>query len=64
MPIDADDLEPAKKKVEPLNLDTLSIAELEAYISRLSAEIERAKAKIAAKQAHRNAAGSIFGSKS
>ena len=61
MPIDAEDLEPVKKRIEPLNLDALSIAELEAYIAQLSAEIERTKAKIAAKKAHRDAAGSIFG---
>ena len=53
MPIDADDLEPVKKRIEPLNLDTLSIEELESYIAQLSAEIERTKAKIAAKKAHR-----------
>ena len=63
MPIDADDLEPVKKRVEPLNLDTLSIEELEIYIGQLSAEIERAKAKIAVKKAHRDAAGSVFGSR-
>ena len=62
MPIDADDLEPVKKRIEPLNLDTLSIAELEAYIAQLTAEIERTKAKIAAKKAHRDAASTIFGS--
>jgi uncharacterized small protein (DUF1192 family) len=64
MPIDADDLEPVKKRIEPLNLDTLSIEELESYIAQLSAEIERTKGKIAAKKAHRDAAGAIFGRKS
>ena len=64
MPIDADDLEPVKKRIEPLNLDTLSIEELESYIAQLSAEIERTKAKIAAKKAHRDAAGANFGRKS
>jgi uncharacterized small protein (DUF1192 family) len=44
MPIDTDDLEPMKPKIQPLNLDTLSIAELEAYILQLGAEIERTKA--------------------
>ena len=60
MPIDTDDLEPVKKKIEPLNLDSMSIGELEAYVAQLTAEIERAKAKIAAKKAHRDAAGSVF----
>jgi uncharacterized small protein (DUF1192 family) len=63
MPIDADDLEPVKKRIAPLNLDTLSIEELEAYIAQLTAEIERTKAKIAAKKAHRDAASTIFGSR-
>lgn len=63
MPIDADDLEPVKKGIAPLNLDTLSIEELEAYIAQLTAEIERTKAKIAAKKAHRDAASTIFGSR-
>ncbi len=63
MPIDTDELEPVKKRIEPLNLDTLSIAELEAYIAQLTSEIERTKAKIAAKKAHRDAASTIFGSR-
>ena len=63
MPIDADELEPVKKRIEPLNLDTLSIAEQEADIAQLTAEIERTKAKIDAKKAHRDAASTIFGSR-
>jgi uncharacterized small protein (DUF1192 family) len=63
MPIDTDELEPVKKRIEPLNLDALSIAELEAYIGQLTGEIERARAKIAAKKAHRDAASSVFGSR-
>ena len=63
MPIDTDELEPVKKRIEPLNLDPLSIAELEAYIAHLNGEIERARAKIAAKKAHRDAASSVFGTR-
>ncbi|HVG81955.1 MAG TPA: DUF1192 family protein [Methylomirabilota bacterium] len=63
MPIDTDELEPVKKRIEPLNLDPLSIAELEAYIAQLNGEIERARAKIAAKKAHRDAASSVFGTR-
>ena len=63
MPIDADDLEPPKKKIEPLNLDVMSIDELEAYIAQLTAEIDRVKAKIATKKAHRDAISSLFGSR-
>jgi uncharacterized small protein (DUF1192 family) len=63
MPIDTDELEPVKKRIEPLNLDSLSIAELESYIAQLNGEIERVRAKIAAKKAHRDAASSVFGSR-
>jgi uncharacterized small protein (DUF1192 family) len=63
MPIDTDELEPVKKRIEPLNLDALSIAELESYIAQLNGEIERARAKIAAKKAHRDAASSVFGTR-
>ena len=61
MPIDADELEPPKKKVEPLNLEIMSIEELEAYIVQLTSEIDRAKEKIDSKKAHRDAASAIFG---
>ena len=63
MPIDTDELEPVKKRIEPLNLDALSIAELESYIAQLNGEIERARGKIAAKKAHRDAASSVFGTR-
>lgn len=63
MPIDTDDLEPPKKRIEPLNMDMMSIAELEAYIAQLTSEIDRAKEKIAAKKAHRDAASKVFGRK-
>ena len=63
MPIDTDELEPVKQRIEPLNLDALSIAELESYIAQLNGEIERARAKIAAKKAHRDAASSVFGTR-
>jgi len=61
MPIDTDDLEPPKKKLEPMNLDAMSIAELEGYIVQLTGEIDRVKEKIAAKKAHRDAASAVFG---
>ncbi|MCI0430591.1 MAG: DUF1192 domain-containing protein [Rhodospirillales bacterium] len=60
MPIDTDDLEPPKKKLEPINLDAMSIEELEGYIAQLTGEIDRVKAKIAAKRAHRDAVSSLF----
>jgi len=58
--MDIEDLEPRKKSVQPKNLDTLSIEELNFYIAELQAEIERARAKIAVKEAHRAGAASLF----
>lgn len=60
MALDTDDLEPAKKKAPVKDLASLSVAELQNYIATLEAEIERARATIEAKQAHRNAADSLF----
>ena len=61
MPIDTDDLEPQRPKLQPLNLDAMSIAELEGYIGQLTAEIDRVKSKIAAKKAHHAAVQGLFG---
>ncbi len=60
MPIDADDLEPSKKKPAPKDLTVMSVAELQQYIATLEAEIERARAAIAAKDVQRSAAESLF----
>lgn len=50
----------ARTLLIPPILDTLSVAELEAYITDLNAEIERVKADIAKKQAHMKAVEGIF----
>ena len=42
------------------SLETLSIAELEARITALMAEIERVNREIAAKKAHEAAAAAVF----
>jgi len=42
------------------DLDPLSIAELEARIATLEAEIVRSRAKIAAMQSHRASADAVF----
>ncbi len=63
MALDTDDLEPRPvpaAKAPPKDLGVLSVAELNDYIAGLEAEIERARAAIAAKQAHRSAAESLF----
>lgn len=42
------------------NLETLSVAELEARIAALHAEIERVRAELDKKRAHEAAASAIF----
>lgn len=44
----------------PPPLDELGVAELDAYITDLEAEIARVKAKIATKDAHKAAAAAFF----
>lgn len=50
----------AKKKQAPKDLSSLSIDELETYISDLKAEITRSEDEIRRKKAHHAAASSIF----
>ncbi len=58
--MDADDLEPAKVKPSLRNLETLSIEALNDYVAGLEAELERARAMIATKEAARTSANSVF----
>ena len=58
--MDIEDLEPRKKAPTPVNLDPLSIEELNDYIAALEAEIARVKAKIATKKSHLAGAASLF----
>ncbi|PIW27792.1 MAG: DUF1192 domain-containing protein [Rhodospirillales bacterium CG15_BIG_FIL_POST_REV_8_21_14_020_66_15] len=58
--MDADDLEPRKKKPEPKNLDVMSIEALNEYIGELEAEIARVREVIKAKEAARQSADSFF----
>jgi uncharacterized small protein (DUF1192 family) len=60
MPIDADDLEPLKKKPKPRDLDVMSIEELNGYIAEMEAEIARVRDKIKAKTVHSAAAAALF----
>jgi uncharacterized small protein (DUF1192 family) len=56
-----DDLpRPRPARLQPLVLDMLGIAELEAYIAELRAEIARVEGDITKKGAHRNAADAFF----
>lgn len=56
---DEDDL-PRHPSVKPPDLATWSVEELEAYIRRMEAEIERARVAIEAKQKERAAAEALF----
>lgn len=58
--MDLDELYPPKKKPEVVNLETLSIEELEERIRRLEVEIERARDVIKAKKSLKNSAQSLF----
>lgn len=58
--MDIEDLEPRKKSVPPRNLDAMGIDELNGYIAELQAEIDRTRAKIAAKERHRVGAAALF----
>ncbi len=58
--MDWDDLDPKKKLPAPKNLEIMGVAELNAYIEALEAEIARARAAIAAKQSARAGAESFF----
>lgn len=58
--MDIDDLEPRKAPKKPKDLSGYSIEELNTYIETLQAEIERARATIAAKQAHRASVDVFF----
>ncbi len=58
--MDFEDLEPRKQAPKPRDLSTWGVDELNAYVTNLSAEIERARAMIKNKQGHRSAADSLF----
>lgn len=51
------DLEP---RTQPKDLEVMSIEALEEYIAEMEAEIERARAEIAAKRDYRSAAEDVF----
>ena len=58
--MDWDDLEPKKKAPVLRNLEIMGVAELNAYIEELEAEIARVRAAIGAKQSARAGAESFF----
>ena len=60
MAIDPEELEPRKPATAKRNLDVMGIAELQAYIGELEAEVARARSAIAAKQSVRAGAEALF----
>jgi uncharacterized small protein (DUF1192 family) len=60
MAIDPDELEPRRKAAPVRNLDPLGVEELEAYVAELEAEIRRVKAEIEVKRKRRTGADAIF----
>ncbi len=58
--MDPEELEPRAKKPEPRNLEIMSLEELRDYIAEMEAEIARVSEMIAAKEAARSGAESVF----
>jgi uncharacterized small protein (DUF1192 family) len=58
--IDEEDLVPRNQPRKPKDLTLLGVAELEAYVAALDAEISRARAEIAAKLQQRSGAEALF----
>lgn len=57
---DEDEPSPTRRRLVPAVLDPLGVAELQAYILELQAEIARAEAAIIRKQDQRGIADSFF----
>ncbi len=58
--MDTDELEPEKKKLEPKNLEIMSIEALGEYIGELEAEIARVREAVTAKQSAQAQADQFF----
>lgn len=58
--MDTDDLEPVARPAGKPDMDLMSIDELNDYIAGLQAEIDRARAAIAAKQNYKSGAEAFF----
>ena len=59
--INPDELEPPRPSLKPVDLQPMSVGELKDYIAALEAEIARADAMIAKKNAHRSGIDALFG---
>ena len=60
MAMEEDAPPPRRRRLEPLPLDSLGIAELRLYIEELRGEITRVEADIDRKHSHRSAADAFF----
>lgn len=60
--INSDDLDPPRPALKPLDLQQLSLEELQDYILALEAEIARVETMIEKKNIHRNDIEILFGS--
>ena len=58
--MDEEDLLPRNKRPQKKDLTPMAIAELEAYIAELGAEIQRARDAISAKRKQRGGADALF----
>jgi uncharacterized small protein (DUF1192 family) len=58
--VDTDDLDPVKEPTKKVDLEPMSIEELNNYIVEMETEINRVRAAIQAKQGHRSGAESLF----
>jgi uncharacterized small protein (DUF1192 family) len=57
---DEDEPRPAPRRLQPLPLEPLAVAELQIYVAELREEIARAESEIGRKQSHRTAADAFF----
>ena len=58
--MDESELEPRRRPAQPKDLGVMGIADLEAYIVELEAEIARTRAEIALKLGQRRGAEALF----
>ena len=58
--MDSDELEPRRPAAAPVNLESLSVAELEEFIAAREADIEQARLMIAKKRNVRAGADALF----
>ncbi len=58
--INPDELEPPRPVLKPLDMQQMSIGELQDYIASMESEIARARAMISKKESHKNEIEGLF----